>query len=375
MLSFFPLFSFFLFLNLEKTMSTNFVPLFDKMGTQPGNNHASAKGGSTAKSGLWKGEVGHMKLISNAPDEDFQTGRTKAPVIQIETPQSISILCDSKDRLQKEINLNPFSFSISLNSNLYRSRFSKVTKCCIPKPPNITINNNRLCFFEGADVLNEIIIPPGFYNTTSIGNIIQSLCTAQSALTGGNNTFTCVFNPQTRTFNLSSTAIFYISTNCNFIQRGANFIPFHAFDDTLPAVNVANVGQLNFNSAESSLLYTKYMYLCSSSLNNYSFAVSKSSDTTLNEDIIAIVDITSMYAGDDWDVGRPFAGGFMSVFTTDAPNISLRNPQRALSPEMDVYCLDEYAIDFDECFDLSYPGGPVYPPNQAGVAFWMEVTF
>jgi hypothetical protein len=352
-------------------MSTNFVPIFDRMGTQPGNNHIGGNIGKTDRGNMWNGAVVHAKLVSNAPDEDFQTGRTKAPVVSVEPPQSVNILIDSKNRLNPEIFTNPFDFSVSLNSNLYRSRFMRVTKVVIPKPLNVTKNNNQFIYYEGADVRTEVTIPPGYYNTTSIGNTLQSLCTTASTL---GSVFTCVFDQATRTFNLSSTNNFFIESDCTFIQRGSNFIPFDT-RSVAAGATVFDDGELQWNSGVSSMLYTRYVYVCSEALNKYCFADSKSSDTGLNEDILAIADITSMYNAQDWAIATPFAGGYETVLTPEAPYISLRNPQRAMSERADVYVLDEYGINFNDSFDLSYVGGPTYPTNQAGVSFWMEVSF
>lgn len=354
-------------------MSTNFVPLFDKMGTKPGNNFVNASrtggGGGFGGRGFWGGQVEHVKLVGNATDEDFQTGRTKAPVLTTELPQSVNILIDSRNRLQPDINLNPFDFRVSLNANLFRSRYMRVRKVVIPKPPNINQNNNIFIFYEGADIQRTVVIPPGYYNTTQFANTLQALCTAAST-----NVFTCVFDAQTRTFNLSSIAVFFISVNCNFIQRGSSFVPFETRNE-LSGATVAGDGALSWNSGVASMLYTRYIYLCSEALNIFSFAVSRTSDTGINEDILAIVDITSIYSAEDWDVGRPFAGGYQTVETPESPHISLMNPQRNLNPQVDAYVLDEYGLDLNLSFDLSVVGGVNYPPNQAGISFWMEITF
>lgn len=349
-------------------MSTNFVPLFDKMGTQPGNNHQMVGGGRGGTQGgtQWSGSVTHVKLVSNATDEDFQTGRTKAAVLTVERPQSVNILMDSNDRINPLISMNPFFFRVTLNSNLFRSRFMRVRKVVVPIPPNITQNNNVLNIFEGADVLFSVTIPPGYYNTSEIANTIQLLLTAATPV----SIFTCVYVPLTKSFRLTSTLPFYISLRCSFVERGANFIPFQFFDP-LAGATVAVNGALMFNSGVSSLLYTRYIFVCSEALNTFSFADTKTSNTSMNEDVLAIADFTSAYTPADWDVGRPFAGGFHTILTPEAPHLSLRNPQRNLSSEADVYVLDEYGNDFNEAFNL----GAGFPPNAVGLSFWMEITF
>jgi len=342
-------------------MSQNYVPLFDKMGTQPGNNHQLAGRGASN----WHGTVTHVKLVSNATDEDFQTGRTKAAVISVEKPQSVNVLVDSNNRLNPLSSTNPFNCRISLNSNLFRSRFMRVSKVIVPKPPNVTRNNNTLTIYEGADVPYTITIPPGYYNTLEIANTIQTLLTATA---GG--TYTCTFDPTTKTFSLSSTVPFYISLRCSFIERGSNFIPFQFFDP-LAGATVAVNGALSFNSSIACLLYTRYGYVCSEAFNTFSFADTKTSNTQLNEDVLAIIDFTSTIHPLDWEIGRPFSGCWETIHTPEAPHLSLRNPQRNLSSEADVYLLDEYGDSFNEAMDM----GEGFPPNAAGFSFWMEITF
>ena len=119
-------------------MSTNYVPQIESGGTRPGNNQLGVGRGGGG------GGVNHVKILGNAVDEDFQTGRTKAPVFTSEEPQSVNLLVDSKSRLNLEENSNPFSFRVTINSNLYRSRFVRVRKIVVPKIPNINPNNNKL---------------------------------------------------------------------------------------------------------------------------------------------------------------------------------------------------------------------------------------
>lgn len=356
-------------------MSTNFVPLIDKQGTQPGNNYANANlkkrapgGGGGGAGANWEGSFSHVKQVTNASDEDFQTGRTKAPVVTVEIPQSVNILIDSRSRLLP--NLNPFDFRIALNANLFRSRFMKLSKVVVPKPPNITKNNNNISGtlnILGFDVQFSYDIPPGFYNTTSLGNQIS---VGLSALTGV--VFTVVFDPKTRTFSISTFAnLFFLAESSSFLVRGSHMVPWPAFPI---GSTTAAVGALLFNSGVASMLYTRYIFVCSTAFNYYSFADSKTSDTTLNEDILAIADMSSIYNAEDWDIGRPFSGGIATIETPNAPNISLRNPQRNLSAEADIYVLDEYGTNLNEAFDISTPT-TTYPPNQVGIAFWTEVTF
>jgi hypothetical protein len=355
-------------------MSTNYVPPFERMGTRPGNTQLG--GGGMGRNGDL---VNHVKIVGNAVDEDFQTGRTKAPVFTSEEPQSVNILIDSKSRQDRASQPNPFKFRASINSNMYRSRFGRVRKILVPKVPNINLNNNELWIYTRKATApfytkNIITIPVGYYDTITIANTISTLLTNE--VDGGIYTYVCVLNATNKTFNISTPdaeGIFMISSNCSFIQYGSNMIPFQAYDEGNDPFQVLDDnGAYSVNSNMSCMLYTRYIFLASESFNSYAYAISRTSDIHIADDIIAIADISSTYFAEDWEVGRPFAGLCREVSTPEAPLISLRNPQRNLNSVADFYVLDEYGINLGKAFEL----GDGYPSESAaGIAFWLEITF
>jgi hypothetical protein len=326
--------------------------------------------------------VTHVKIVGNAVDEDFQTGRTKAPVFTCENPQSVNLLVDSRSRLNLELNKNPFDFRVTINSNLYRSRFVKVRKVIVPKIPNINPNNNEFCVTAASSIppflalVYKVTIPTGYYTTSTFANVLAALLSAVVA--EGTIAFIVTFNPINKTFNISTSNaslnnLFFISSNCSFIRRGANMVPFQAYDenDSLN-YNLSTVGAFSFNSSMACMLYSRYLFLASEAFNTFSYAVSRTSDEKITDDIIAVADISSTYFAEDWDVGRPFAGLCRQVETPESPYISLRNPQRNLNALADFYVLDEFGTNLGAAFDLGHD----YPDNSAsGIAFWMEITF
>jgi hypothetical protein len=318
---------------------------------------------------MFDAAVQQVKIISNAADEDFQTGRTKAPVFTDEDPQSVNVLLDSKNRTDINLQTNPFDFRSNINSNLFRSRFMRVRKVIFPKPCNITINNNVFELQYGPDTAVSVTIPVGFYNTVNFANALTNLL---NIATPG-IFWTLPFDATTRTFKLSNLPAtpFYISSaaTCLFNRWGKNFAQFQAFDPVTSTV--AGQGALFWNSGVAGMLFTRYVLIASIALNTFSVADTRTNDVAINEDLIAIVDMTNLYSEADWAVGTPFAGGYHTVETPEAPHISLRNPQRNLTPEIDLYVLDEFGFNLNDCFNL----GPDYPPNQEGVVVWMEVSF
>jgi hypothetical protein len=342
------------------------------MGTQPGNNHLGGAGGGRAPGGSFTG-VSHVKLVSNATDEDFQTGRTKAPIITVEQPQSVNILVDSRNRFPGG---TPFDFNVTISANLFRSRFMKVSKIALPKFNNITKNNNVLTITTALLGTFTITIRPGHYSASEIRNEMTNLLNEASDAIDPLNEHIWVIDIDqiTGTFkftlqrvlintNISLNTPFYFHSGTNFITRGANFMPLPT---SPPGSDPGVVGRTYQHSSLAELIYTRYCLLCSGAFNTYSFADSKTTDPFLNEDVLAIVDLSPERA----QINLP------AISTPEAPRLSLRNPQRNLSPEADIYLLDEYGINVDETFDLGNDStGNPYPPNVIGLKFWMEVTF
>ena len=354
-------------------MSQNYVPLHDKMGTKPGNNHVLGVGGGGGGGGGFGQGIIHTKQVSNAQDEDFQTGRSKPPVYTVEKPQSVNILIDSKHRLETGAAQNLFDFSVTLSSNLYRARFVQVKKVIIPKIPNINPNNNRFIIYYAdpdTDVSTPLNfeIPGDFYNPSTFCNEVN---TQLNLVAPPNVIFACEYLPQRHRFKLICTTNFYISNESTFITFGGNFIPFPSLPPTAEPIIE---GSTEIVSGIACMLYTRYIYLCSEALNTFAYAVAKVSDPKINEDVLAIVDVTENYL-DTQVVGAPYTANCRSYATGGAPIISLRNPQRNLSPEMDCYVLDEFCKDLNIAFSQTQATSPYEEPNQLGIAFWLEVTF
>jgi len=341
-------------------MSQNYVPFPHKSGTQPGNNLIGAIGG------VGGGQVLHVKQVSNANDEDLQTGRTKAPIQTSEQPQSIDIIISSNDRRDAEQSLDPFDFRFSFNSSIIRAKSVQATKVLIPRPPNITFHNDIFRIVTDADVIFNVPIPRGFYTPNQFASELSILLTA-----GASGNYTCVFDAITQTFTLSCDQPFFVSTNGSFYIGGRNFVRFVAFDETIAGNTVALVGNTLFKSSFAGMLYARYMYVCSEFLNEYAFAITATSDPTFNEDVIASVSLTSVYTKSDWDESIPYNGLYRTVDLSTAPHIAVRNPQRGLKAQGDVYCVDEYGDNFNLIYDL----GPLYPRNNSGVVVFLTLRF
>jgi hypothetical protein len=315
--------------------------------------------------------VTYTKLVGNQTDEDVQTGRTKPPLFTTESPQSIQLVVDGKTRTGSS---DPFNFLVSLNNQLFRARMARVSKVVIPKPPNITQFNNRLLWRQWNGVVVEefsVTLQPAFYNTTTLSNEIALKMTTEA---GGSNIYVCAFDSVTRTFMLSYTygagvpGNFYVVNTCNFITRGEYLAPFSS---QAAGLDPMVVGTSFINSGIAGMVYTRYAIVSSESFNQYSFSDSRATTLLLKNNIICIVDMTSVYDSEDYDVGTPYAGVYATVDTPEAPHIMVTNPQRNLNDRVDILVQDEYGEFFNELFNL----GPTYPPNTIGISLWMEVSF
>ena len=336
-------------------MSTNYVP-----------NHANLP-------------ITYVKVLSNRQDEDLQTGRTKPPLFTCETPQSIVLVVDGKTRTAT---MDPFNFRVSISNNLFRARMIRVTKVVIPKPPNVTKFNNHVCIkgYDGTAtfIADQIFIPPAFYNTTTLSNVLATLLNAAVLpQLGPGRIFVVTFDPEKRSFTVSFTRDgvphpFFFISNCSFIKRGeflAHFSSHHAIE------NPQLVGDTTQRSNVAGMMYSRYAIVSSESLNQYSFSDSRATTLLVKNNIICVVDMTSVYDAGDYDVGTPYSGVFTAVSTPDSPHIMVTNPQRNMDDKIDITVQDEYGDSFNEVMDLDLDGGDNHPDNTLGISLWMEVLF
>lgn len=330
-------------------MSTNYVP-----------HHASLP-------------LTYSKIVSSDMDEDVMTGRTKPPRFVVERPQSISVVIDGKSRTP---GMDPFNFRVSINNNLFRARLARVHKVVMPKPPNINQFNNVINFnvWDGSVTkVASCTLQPAFYTSGSLSNELATKMTAAAFAAGAIlSIFTVSFDPITRTFNIGHTYNgapegFYIDNTSSFIIRGEFLAPFASF---APGAS-AELSPSDINSGTAGMLYTRYAIISSESFNQYSFSDSRATTLFLKNNIICIIDMTTVYTSEDFDVAVPFSGTFTTFETPDAPHIMVTNPQKNMNERVDIFVQDEYGEAFHSVMDL----GADYPTNTLGVSLWMEVSF
>tara|TARA_R110000787_G_scaffold136205_1_gene248730 strand:- start:8237 stop:8935 length:699 start_codon:yes stop_codon:yes gene_type:complete len=218
----------------------------------------------------------------------------------------------------------------------------------------------------------RVELQPAFYNTTTLAN---ELATKITAVLGFSNVCVVVFDPLTRTFTVTITnggspTLFFFSDTCSFITRGDFMAPF-------PGSNIMGdpsdplIGRAYWRSGAAGMLYTRYAIISSESFNQYSFSDSRATTLSLKNNIICIIDLTSIYEASDFDIGIPYSGVFATVSTPEAPHIMVTNPQRNLNERVDIAVQDEYGEEFDRIMEL----GGDYPKNTLGISLWLEVLF
>lgn len=195
---------------------------------------------------------------------------------------------------------------------------------------------------------------------------------------GGTNVYVVAFDPITRTFSISHTTggvaqPFYFVDISSFILRGEFLAPFRALPDGLSALP-PNGLDVQY-SGQAGMLYTRYALISSESFNQYSFSDSRATTALLRNNIICILDMTSIYSPEDYDIGIPYSGVFASVQTPHSPHIMVTNPQRNMNDRVDIHVQDEYGESFNDVMDINTAGSNTYPDNGLGISLWMEVSF
>jgi hypothetical protein len=250
---------------------------------------------------------------------------------------------------------------------------ARVSKVVIPKPPNVTQFNNSITFSisDGGTITTySATLPVGYYDTTTLSN---ELAAKMTEVTGDPPlySFSSNFISLSRSFQVTSASghPFYIHNTSSVITRGQFLMNLASAP---PMEDPAIVGGVVISGGIAGMVYTRYAIISSESMNQYSFSDSRSTTLLQKNDIICIVDLTSVYTAEDFDQGSPYGGAvYCTIDTPEAPHIMVTNPQRNVNDKIDIRVQDEYGTDYDDLMEL----GNSAPPNTVGVSLWMEVSF
>lgn len=303
-----------------------------------------------------------VDLISNRRENSIATGQDLPYLVQAEQTASSLVILDSKDRVAGSVS----EFRCDLFRNLPRPRYVRLSRCCIPKCNNVNNNNNQLQITTALGTTAVFSLDQGIYSPTTLSNELTSKINAAYAAVPIADTVTTSYDPNTRTFSISSTGAvnFYIHSECSFITHGTFLAPF----ESLPSGS-ATAKSTNY-SGISCMLYTRYLIVQSYTLSQWIYGTGASSRGSQAVNMIASVDLTGIYVPEDFDVGVPYAG-VLSSLPVDAMNVSVLNSQRLLPSEIDIRVVDEYGLLYERALELS----ATYPTNDLGMSFYFTVTY
>jgi hypothetical protein len=301
-------------------------------------------------------------IASNRADPKIESGENLPCLFQMESPSSVNMLIDSKDRT----NGNDARFQVDLKYRLPRPRYVTLKKVIIPKIPNVTSLNNGIRINHEKGLTDTFYIPPGIYNTTDLANTLTAVINAAFAAVGILDTVTTTYSVITRSFSIQSVSPFYffIIDTSTFILRGEFLVPFASQPITdVPSSSVVYSGI-------AGMLYTRYLTISSDSLTQNSFSSSILSRVGQPNNIIGLVDIADIYTADDFDVSKPFTSLYRTL-DVDGPKLSVMTGARTLNSNIDITITDGYGYCLEEALNL----GPPFPENKLGLVLMFIIDF
>jgi hypothetical protein len=336
-----------------------------------------------------------MSLEPNSTKDSIMTGAVRPTIVTTEIQYSNNILIDSKSRIG--VRDTPFNFTVDIGSNIFRQRQATVQKVTIPLINNVTPLNNFIRFGVretsgvawAADAINTVL-QPAVYDPTGLCNEIASRMNAALDVYELNNPglqptgrFVISFDVPTQSFLVrvtSQTMTFVFYAECSFIERGRLLHALPGVDNDFSVLDYYD----EIRGGSAAMLYTRTLTIHSDRLTNTAFARSRTSDLKIPTNIIAVVDVSSIYEPESFNVGVPFAGRYKTVDTAEAPNIGVCNSEKNLTNILDFFVRDEYNTPLDLVMDTPYVRPPNLPPdtnrrligeNELGMSLWLQLFF
>lgn len=267
-----------------------------------------------------------------------QMGASAPQRVISQTQESVVFLCNATDRFEGP---NGFDFRVKANVDLYSGRQCKVTKCIVPKLPNINVKNNTFIIKHENGTTGTIRLTPSFYNQSSIVNELKAKIDAAFALFGVPDTVAVSFNTSTKIVSITSNGgyrWFFVDTS-DFIVRGGSMLGFRG----LPLATAATSGSITNFSSSVGFIYSRYIVIKSRRLNEDIRSVSRTSNN--EADIVAAVSLVNDYNSSDFDTTGAFVGSLISEKVTyDAPTLNILNRNKNLN-YVDFQIVDEFGFN------------------------------
>lgn len=326
----------------------------------------------------------------NSTKDAYITGAIRPTLVTAEIQYSNNVLVDSLDRIGFDD--TPFSFRVDIGANLFRQRQITVQKVTLPLINNVNPMNNEIFFGIQENSWNSgsfrTVLQPGIYDPSALCNELAARINHELDLhaiafplqVAGD--VICNFESITQQFvittEIPSTRIVFWD-DCSFITRGDLLHGFPGKPRVAPVVAYNYI-----RSGVASMLYTRTVTIHSDRLTTTAFAKSRTSNKETPNNIIAIVDVSSLYNPQNFDVGVPFSGRYKTVDTTEAPNITILNSEKNLASIIDFTVRDEYNSILDLAMDTPFvppvtnfttPSAPLIGKSDIGFSMWLQVYF
>jgi len=219
-----------------------------------------------------------------------------------------------------------------------------VSKCVVPKLPNINPKNNTFIIKHENGTTGTIRLTPGFYNQTSITNELKAKIDAALELAEIPDTTAVSFNTSTKIVSIASNGGYkwFFVDSSDFITRGGSMLGFRGLPLSTPVLS----GSVSNYSSSVGFIYSRYVVIRSTRLNEDIRSVSRTSSNVSN--IVAAVSLVNDYNASDFDTTGSFVGSLISEkLTDDAPTLNILNRNKNLD-YVDFDITDEYGFSLAE---------------------------
>jgi hypothetical protein len=298
-----------------------------------------------------------VNIAPNRAVNEIEDGRVLPALVQTERNSTVNVLIDS----QFAYTGDESEFRVKLPWRLQRCRFIKLRSVIIPQLWNINNINNTVSYYHD-NLLYTVTLPPGYYSPSELASQLSFLMSEPLLLLAIPDTINIEFNGLKKNFSgysNNSTPWYFLDT-CPFIKNGKSCANFYGYAAPGPQPPV-----FTHESGVSAMIYCRYLQISSTALCQYAFASSILSDVRSNDNIIGIVDLTSLTTDYGFfDSSKENCSIYRKVNVFGAPTICLLNSQRNMNDDLDFQITDPYGNYLNSI-------GPI----GISIAMIFEVTF
>lgn len=290
-----------------------------------------------------------LKATSDPPE--VANGKFEPQRVRSEPCETLICVIDGRDRIVG----NGCDFTVDLKNEVTRTRKCTVSKIVLPKLPTINPKNNAVTIVHQNGTASTTL-SYGFYNITSFVNELSSKLGALfTSLSDG-----CIvaYDPKTRVVSIESVGgdQWFFDSACSFIQYGGNV---HGFDGYPATSDPLLVGSITQYSSTCGLIYSKYITIKSTILQNYLRSPSRNSRGDLN--IVASCSICQDYTASDFDSSSVYTGCILvEKSMDDSPIFTIAGRNFASIRQVDIQLIDEFGFSCYDVINISPGGAPSF---------------